>query len=49
MPRYYGRERYYQYYPVGVYALSWAGIDLELAYPARRLTYRIEVERPDVE
>jgi hypothetical protein len=49
VPRYYGRERYYQYYPLGVYALSWAGIDLELAQPARRLTYRIEVERPDGE
>jgi hypothetical protein len=49
LPRYFGRERYYQYYPVGVYALSWAGIDLELAYPARRLTYRILVERLDGE
>ena len=44
-PRYYGRERYNQYYLVGVYALSWAGIDLELAPPLDRCQYQIQVER----
>ena len=46
MPRYYGRERYNQYYWVGVYALSWAGIDLELEPPLTRFQYRIVVEKP---
>jgi len=44
-PRYYGRERYNQYYWIGMYALSWAGIDLELAPPENRFEYRIRVER----
>jgi hypothetical protein len=46
-PRYYGRERYRQYYWVGVYALSWAGIDLELEPPLTRFQYDIAVETPD--
>ena len=46
MPKYYGRERYNQYYWVGVYTLSWAGIDLELEPPLTRFQYRIVVERP---
>lgn len=46
MPRYYGRERYNQYYPVGVYCLSWAGIDLELGPMVRRFSYRISLEIP---
>jgi hypothetical protein len=46
LPRYYGRERYKQYYLVGIYALSWAGIDLELDYPADRFSYRILLGRP---
>jgi len=45
IPRYYGRERYNQYYWVGVYQLSWAGIDLEWVAPPDRLAYRIAVER----
>jgi hypothetical protein len=45
IPRYYGRERYNQYYWVGVYQLSWAGIDLEWEAPLDRLAYRITVER----
>jgi hypothetical protein len=43
--RYYGRERYNQYYWVGVYVLSWAGIDLELASPVKQFEYHIRVER----
>jgi hypothetical protein len=43
-PRYYGRERYKQYYWVGIYSLSWAGIDLELESPQERFEYRILVE-----
>lgn len=45
VPRYYGRERYKQYYWVGVYALSWAGIDLELVPPVDRFEYHICIER----
>lgn len=48
-PRYYGRERYNQYYWVGVYALSWAGIDLEVAPPVNRFEYHIHIERPGSE
>jgi hypothetical protein len=44
-PRYYGRERYNQYYWVGVYALSWAGIDLQLEPPMDQFEYQIRVER----
>jgi hypothetical protein len=47
--RFYGRERYNQYYWVGVYALSWAGIDLELAPPVNRFEYHIRIERPGSE
>jgi hypothetical protein len=42
--RYYGRERYNQYYWVGVYVLSWAGIDLELESPLGRFDYRVTVD-----
>jgi hypothetical protein len=45
MPKYYGRERYNQYYWVGIYSLSWAGVDVELDWPANRFTYRVVVER----
>jgi hypothetical protein len=44
IPRYYGRERYKQYYWLGVYSLSWAGIDLELASPIAEFTYQIRLE-----
>jgi hypothetical protein len=43
--RYYGRERYNQYYWIGVYVLSWAGIDLQVDAPARELAYRIQINR----
>jgi hypothetical protein len=49
VPRYYGRERYNQYYLLGVYALSWAGIDLELTPPADRFEYYIHIERSNGE
>jgi hypothetical protein len=42
--RYYGRERYLQYYWVGMYSLSWAGIDLELEPPLSAFEYDILVE-----
>lgn len=45
----YGRERYVQFYWVGLYTLSWAGVDLHLAAPADRVRYRITVERWDDE
>jgi hypothetical protein len=45
IPKYYGRERYNQYYWVGMYVLSWAGLDLELEAPLDRFEYEIEVER----
>lgn len=44
--RYYGRERYRQYYWIGVYSLSWAGIDLEVVAPADSLEYHILVDSP---
>lgn len=47
--RYYGRERYNQYYWVGVYALSWAGIDLEFAPPENRFEYLIRIQKPGSE
>jgi hypothetical protein len=43
--RYFGRERYYQYYWIGRYSLSWAGIDLELEAPATRFEYEISLEQ----
>lgn len=43
--RYFGRERYNQYYPIGVYTLSWAGIDLELSPPQAQVRYRVVVSR----
>jgi hypothetical protein len=43
--KFYGRERYNQYYWVGVYSLSWAGIDIELSAPASQLEYSISVQR----
>ncbi|MGC9333710.1 MAG: hypothetical protein ACP5JJ_06150 [Anaerolineae bacterium] len=49
MLRYYGRERYNQYYWIGIYSLSWAGIDLELAGPTAEFTYQIRLETIQVE
>jgi hypothetical protein len=45
VPRYYGRERYKQYYWVGVYSLSWAGIDLVLEPADSPFRYRVTVDR----
>lgn len=39
--RYYGRERYNQYYLLGMYVLSWAGIDIEWPSSVDPLGYRI--------
>jgi hypothetical protein len=47
--RYYGRERYNQYYWVGAYVLSWTGIDLEFAPPENRFEYAIRIEKPGSE
>lgn len=49
VPRYFGRERYAQYYWLGVYSLSWAGIDLELAAPSAEYTYQIRLENTERE
>lgn len=43
--RYYGRERYYQYYWIGLYWLSWAGVDLEVEPPTERFAYRVVLDR----
>jgi hypothetical protein len=44
-----GRERYNQYNWLGLYTLSWSGIDLEIEAPQDTFTYAIRVERyPDV-
>ena len=41
---YYGRERYNQYNWRGIFYLSWAGIDIELAAPQPIYRYRITLE-----
>jgi hypothetical protein len=38
---YYGRERYEQYNWRGIYTLSWAGVDIELAAPRDVYRYRV--------
>jgi hypothetical protein len=43
--RYYGRERYCQYYFLGFYVLSWAGIDLEIDAPHQQFEYQVTLER----
>ena len=43
--KYYGRERYTQFYPIGLYWLSWAGVDIEAPRATDRLRYRVTVER----
>lgn len=43
---YYGRERYEQYNWRGIYTLSWAGIDIELAAPRDVYRYRVTLEVP---
>lgn len=45
--KYYGRERYNQFYWVGMYALSWAGIDLELKAPLESFEYWVDVQEVD--
>ncbi len=43
--KYVGRERYNQYRWSGIFWLSWAGTDIELAAPAGVYRYRVTVER----
>ncbi len=43
--KYYGRERYTQFYPIGLYWLSWAGVDIEAPRAIARLRYVVTVER----
>ena len=46
-PGFIGRERYIQYHAMGIYRLSWAGIDLEIHPPAATLSYTVRVkDRP---
>ncbi len=48
-PGFVGRERYNQYNWLGIYYLSWSGIDLEIAAPQDTFTYTIRVGQiPDV-
>lgn len=42
--RFVGRERYNQYNWVGIYTLSWSGIDIEILPPMSVFTYTILVE-----
>jgi hypothetical protein len=42
--KYVGRERYFQYRWSGLFRLSWAGTDIELARPEGRYRYRIVTE-----
>jgi hypothetical protein len=44
-PGFVGRERYNQYNWLGIYYLSWSGIDLEVAAPQTIFTYTIRVEQ----
>jgi hypothetical protein len=44
-PGFIGRERYNQYNWLGIYTLSWSGIDLQVEAPADTYTYTIRVER----
>ena len=43
-PGFVGRERYVQYHWMGIYWLSWAGIDLEIHPPASSVRYTVRVE-----
>jgi hypothetical protein len=43
-PGFVGRERYVQYHWMGIYRLSWAGIDLEIHPPASMVRYTVRVE-----
>lgn len=43
--KYVGRERYNQYRWSGIFWLSWAGTDIELAVPTGVYRYRVTVER----
>jgi hypothetical protein len=44
-PKFAGRERYWQWRWSGVFALSWSGVDIELAPPPDIYRYRVTVER----
>jgi hypothetical protein len=43
-PGFVGRERYVQYHAMGIYRLSWAGIDLEIDPPALSVSYTVRIE-----
>jgi hypothetical protein len=43
-PKYAGRERYWQWRWTGVFALAWAGVDIELDRPPDVYRYRVTVE-----
>lgn len=45
-PKYIGRERYLQFRWTGAFALSWAGVDIELARPTGVYRYKINIEIP---
>jgi hypothetical protein len=40
-----GRERYNQYNWLGVYKLSWSGIDVQIGAPRETFTYTVRVQR----
>jgi hypothetical protein len=42
----YGRERYVQYNWRGIFYLSWAGIEIEIAAPRPNYRYRVVLEAP---
>jgi hypothetical protein len=44
-PGFVGRERYNQYNWLGIYTLSWSGIDIQIEAPLETYTYTIRVER----
>jgi hypothetical protein len=48
-PGFVGRERYVQYHAMGIYQLSWAGIDLEIHPPTSSVSYTIRVEDVSVD
>lgn len=41
--KYFGRERYLQFRWTGAFALSWAGVDIELTRPAGVYRYKVEI------
>ncbi len=43
-PGFVGRERYVQYHSMGIYRLSWSGIDLEIHPPTPFVSYTVRIE-----